>query len=439
MAKWTNQSVIAFSGRDDPIVKIQERAREVTLSAFESGWNGPPYNPIKIAEMLGAKVVPNYDIADARTIETDGKAIIEFNPGQARERVRFSIAHEAAHLLFPDALDEVRNRGGTRSAKDEWQLEMLCNLAASEFVMPIGSFAPAADVNRIPDLMKSRARLDVSAEAFMIRFAKTAHASIGVFCASPFQPSDGRWSYRVDYYIPSSVAPTLQITGRVIPPDSAVYRCTAIGFTDYGVESWINGGSFDVEYVGIPAYPGNPLPRAIGLIHFECVAEGHSPIKYVNGNALSPRGDGPKIICQLVNDRALKWGGGIARQTARKYPEAEEAFSRWLANRGRGSLGAIHLVDVDETTAVASLVAQAGFGASLTPRIRYAALEKALLQVCDAATRRHASVHMPRIGTGGAGGDWPTIESLVQDTLVRTGITVTVYDVPPRRQQLELF
>src|SRR3954471_22127861 len=71
MVKWSNSSVVAFSGCDDPVTKIQDKARELALTALESGWSGPPYSPIKIAEMLGAKVVPNYDIADARTIAVD--------------------------------------------------------------------------------------------------------------------------------------------------------------------------------------------------------------------------------------------------------------------------------------------------------------------------------------------------------------------------------
>lgn len=439
MVSWTNPSVVIFAGNEDPVVKIQERAHSLTLSALERGWEGPPYNPIRIAEMLGAKVVPNYDITDARTIEVDGKAVIEFNPTLARERVRFSIAHEAAHLLFADALDEVRHRGGTGSSRDEWQLEMLCNLAASEFVMPVGSLGSTDLPPRMPDLMKARAKFDVSAEAFMIRVAKTSKHSIGIFCASPFLSSPKHWAYRVDYYIPSPVAPTLSVAGKVIPPGSAVYRCTAIGFTDLGQENWLNGAAYDIDYVGIPAYPGNALPRAIGLVHFERIAEGHQPIKYVNGNALAPRNEGPKIICQLVNDRALRWGGGIAHQTAKKYPNAESAFSAWMVSRGRDALGAVHICDVDATTAIASLVGQSGFGASSSARIRYSALEKALSEVCDAALQRKASIHMPRIGTGAAGGDWTTIEGLVEDALVRKGLKVTVYDLPPKRPQLELF
>ena len=41
-----------------------------------------------------------------------------------------------------------------------------------------------------------------------------------------------------------------------------------------------------------------------------------------------------------------------------------------------------------------------------------------------------ASVHMPRIGTGHAGGSWEIIEELVLDTLVHQGVPVTVYSLP---------
>jgi hypothetical protein len=46
---------------------------------------------------------------------------------------------------------------------------------------------------------------------------------------------------------------------------------------------------------------------------------------------------------------------------------------------------------------------------------------------------------MPKIGTGSAGGDWSTIEEMLDDVMVRKGLFVTVYDVPPKRVQLELL
>ena len=95
--------------------------------------------------MLNVQIAPNSSIADARLLETSDGPKIEFNPQQARERVRFSIAHEVAHLLFPDWHEQIRNRAQTSSVNDEWQLEMLCNLVASEIVLPIGSLASASE------------------------------------------------------------------------------------------------------------------------------------------------------------------------------------------------------------------------------------------------------------------------------------------------------
>ncbi len=440
MTTWTNKSVVSFAAGTDPVKKIQENARNWVLKAIEAGWEGPPYNPIEIANLMGVAVEPSYDISDARTIVRNDCPIIEFNPSQPRERVRFSIAHEVAHLLFPDVLEETRHRGSIASAEDQWQLEMLCNLAASEFVMPIGSLENEKALDSIEEMMVARRHYDVSAEAFMIRIVKTSNEPIGVFCASPQKKENDTWSYAVDYFIPARFSPSPQIQGTVVPADSAVYRCTAIGYTDESAESWITGTPLKVEYVGVPAYPGVPMPRAIGLVHFGAKEFGRNPVRYIHGNALDPRGKGTKIICQLVNDRARKWGGGIARQVARKYPEAELSFSDWIVGIShKERLGEVHFVQAEEDIFVSSLVAQAGFGRSNSPRIRYRALEQALAKVADFAVSENASVHMPRLGTGAAGGKWTMIEDMLGETFTGTGLDVFVYDLPPKREQLDLF
>jgi Zn-dependent peptidase ImmA (M78 family) len=77
--------------------------------------------------------------------------------------VRFSIAHEIAHTLFSDVAEQTRHRGGAATTTDEWQLEMLCNLAAAEFVMPIGSLPPTDQLPKIEELMCERRNFDVSA------------------------------------------------------------------------------------------------------------------------------------------------------------------------------------------------------------------------------------------------------------------------------------
>jgi len=91
---------------------------------------------------------------------------------------------------------------------------------------------------------------------------------------------------------------------------------------------------------------------------------------------------------------------------------------------------------------VASIVAQRGYAPTARPKIRYNALRLGLQEVARLAKENGASVHMPRIGTGLAGGSWEIVEELVWDTLGKAGLHVTVYDLPGRRsvgQQQSLF
>jgi Zn-dependent peptidase ImmA (M78 family) len=70
-----------------------------------------------------------------------GKLEVHYNPLRPKIRIKFSIAHEVAHSLFPDCTEAIRHRGARFvEREDEWQLEILCNLAAGELLMPIGSF-----------------------------------------------------------------------------------------------------------------------------------------------------------------------------------------------------------------------------------------------------------------------------------------------------------
>lgn len=436
---WTNSSVRAFAKNNDPRLAIERAARKLVLKARENGWEGPPFNPLYIAEMLDVRIEANSSVADARLVATESGPKIEFNPQQPRERVRFSIAHEIAHLLFPDWSEQIRNRGGDKTP-DDWQLEMLCNLAASEFVLPIGSLSAASDVPSIEDLMHRRREYDVSAEAFLIRLAKVSSQPIGIFVSSPTVSDEGKRHYKVDYFVGSPTAPRVRASGMAIPEESIVHRCTAIGHTDRGIESWVTGTPTQIECVGLTAYPGNVYPRVAGLVRFDKAQENHLPIRLVHGNVLEPRNDGNKVICQLVNDKAVKWGGGVARKIAKRFPGAEEAFTEQAIQiPQRDRLGRVIFSKASDDLTIASLIGQEGFGPSLFPRIRYSALQTCLEQVADHAASIGASIHMPKIGTGSAGGDWSTIEELLDDVMVREGLFVTVYDVPPKRVQLELL
>lgn len=55
-------------------------------------------------------------------------------------------------------------------------------------------------------------------------------------------------------------------------------------------------------------------------------------------------------------------------------------------------------------------------------------MEQCLAALADRAVELGASVHMPRIGCGLAGGKWARIEPLITRTLCARDVEVTVYD-----------
>jgi O-acetyl-ADP-ribose deacetylase (regulator of RNase III) len=390
---------------------------------------------LAIADLLKISVEANSEVADARTVVVKEGVKIEFNPTRPRERVRFSIAHEIAHTLFPDVAKQTRHRSGPSASPDEWQLEMLCNLAAAEFVMPLGSLPASDSLPRIEQLMTDRRKFDVSAEAFLMRVVKTTAEPALMFCASPVDGGDGKLAYRTDYSVGSKSAPVVMPAGEAIPDSSVVYSCTAIGQTNHAQEDWITTTKLPIECVGIPGFVGTIYPRVAGIVRFRRRNAEQDALNFVHGNVLSPAGAEPNVICQLVNDQARVWGGGVARSSAEKFPAAQRDFSRWLWEVPKPQrLGRVHIAKVGDASFLASLVAQEGYGPSASPRIRYGPLERCFSFVAQFALEHGASVHMPRIGAGLSGGAWDTVEEIVRDAVIAKGVRVTVHDLPPKRQ-----
>jgi hypothetical protein len=282
---------------------------------------------------------------------------------------------------------------------------MLCNLAASEFVMPLGSLPPSKHLPKIEQLMSDRRRFDVSAEAFLMRVVKTTAEPALMFCASPVEREGLRPHYRNDYSVASKSAPVVIAPGTSIPEQSIVYSCTAIGQTNHAMESWVTQRDLPIECVGIPGFPGTTFPRVAGLVRSRGNDAEQDGLDIVHGNVLLPIGGGPKVICQLVNDQARVWGGGVARASAQKYPSAQQEFSHWIVQiPKRERLGHVHFATVGPDLTIASLVAQEGYGSSSSPRIRYAALQQAFSAVTQFAQDHEASIHTPRIGSRPEGG-----------------------------------
>lgn len=430
--KWTNKSVLAFAGHGDPVEIMEARARTAVLGAMDAGWEGPPFDPVTLAELLRIPTQPRSDIPDARTVPTGTGLTIEFNPLRPRGRMRFSLAHEIAHSFFPDCAEQIRNRGGTHAAgPDDWQLEILCNIGAAELLMPAGSFQELANSDLdIDQLLESRKKYDVSTEALLIRTAKLTPRSCAAFCAS-FDSSQG--AYRIDYVIPSRNWRLPLRSGVFLPKDSLVADANAIGFTAKGNEVWPPDLLLRVEAVALAPYPGTVVPRIVGIVAKSGDGSPQTPdIEFVTGDALEPRGGGRMIIAHVVPDDTFNWGGGgFASALRKRFPEVAAEFKATVEKGPVGArLGTVCRCKIDKSIHVAHMVAQRGHGRDPTMRIRYSALSECLTELAKWARELDASVHMPKIGTGHGGGEWTVIRELISELLVRKGIKVTVYQLP---------
>jgi hypothetical protein len=432
---WTQPSVIKFAEKGDPVATVQERARAIVLEAMEEGWSGPPFDILDLAKRRGIELSPRGDVLDARTIPSEkGKALIEFNPNRPPRRVRFSVAHELAHTLFPDWDRRVRNRLTHEEMKgDDWQLEMLCNLAAGEMLMPIGSFKDLGKEDFTIDLLLDlRKKFEVSAEAVFLRVAHVTEKPCVVFAASIHQER-GSVRYRVDYALNSKGWSIRIASGFQLPKKSVVEECTAIGHTAKRKETWASSlADIEVECVGIPPYPNQRYPRVLGVVRpGRDVKESPHKIMFLRGDATKPRGSGNRLVAHIVNDKTPNWGRGFGIAARRAWPTAQEHFRNWAAeNRQKFKLGNVCLSEVDESLGVVHMICQRGYGPSPSPRIRYSQLKNCLTELCEIAQKRNATVHMPRIGSGEAGGTWDIVSELVEDALCNRGIQVTVYDLP---------
>jgi O-acetyl-ADP-ribose deacetylase (regulator of RNase III) len=440
---WTHPSVLSLAAITgiDPINAVTARAREAVFEAIQSGWSGPPYDPFALAEFLKISVEPRQDVVDARTLPAGGgKFRIEFNPNRSAARVNFSVAHEIAHTLFPDCAEAIRNRFTHAEMKpNDWQLEALCNVGAAEILMPVGSFQfDEVRPLSIDTVIALQREFSVSSEAVLLRIAKLTGQQCFVFVAHRDETRNPS-AYRLDYAVSSRSWPIALATGFQLPSSTVVAQCTAIGFTAKSEEEWISSrGRWRVECLGIAPYPGHLYPRVVGIVMpTDKIATQSVTIQYLKGDATQPRGTAARMLVQVVNDKAITWGKGFSVAVRKQWPYAQKEFTRWVfERRSEFRLGNIHVVKLEEALELASLVAQHGYGPSLFPRIQYSALETCLSMVAARAKKTGASVHMPRIGCGEAGGDWNIVSEIIDEMLCRESIPITVYDLPGDLQHI---
>jgi len=152
-------------------------------------------------------------------------------------------------------------------------------------------------------------------------------------------------------------------------------------------------------------------------------------IQYTKGDATSPRSEDNKVIVHICNDIG-GWGKGFVMAISKRWKKPENQYREWFKSKDGFELGKVQFVQVEEDLWVANLIGQHKINKDENGNapIRYDAIEDGLKEVASFAKENNASVHMPRIGCGLAGGKWEMIEPIILKTLSENNIEVTVYD-----------
>jgi len=155
-------------------------------------------------------------------------------------------------------------------------------------------------------------------------------------------------------------------------------------------------------------------------------------IHYVNGDASKAQyGKGKKIIAQVCNDMG-RWGKGFVMaitDTWGKHPG--KLYRRWhkAGVEAQFALGRVQVIALTDMIDLANIIGQNGIKTgSKGPPVRYEAIELGLDAVCVHAASVNASVHMPRIGSGLAGGEWARIQLILEAMTKKHTVAIYVYE-----------
>lgn len=201
-----------------------------------------------------------------------------------------------------------------------------------------------------------------------------------------------------------------------------------------------------------PTYNGFSLSIDTQSLNIDFKQIALKPVKYINGDATDPKDSTTKIIVHICNDVG-EWGTGFETAISKKWEQPESEYRNWFKNKEaeqsrelqferiksrdkysnekKFQLGNVQFVKVAEDIWIANMIAQRDIkpGKDREPPIRYFFVSEGLERIRKFAERHKASIHMPRIGCGLAGGEWTKIEELINDSLIAHEIETNVYDI----------
>jgi hypothetical protein len=191
-------ALVRSTGAPDPFEAIRMKARNA-IEQFRATFGDPtmPLDIDALASFLGigrSDDVPAHS-EDAELVPIgDGKVAIRVNPDRPETRKRFSVAHEVSHTFFPNYQTKKWCRTDARYRRRDDPddlLEMLCDIGASELILPAPWFIQdAAAVTTGAGLVDLARKYTASREATLRRFAESHSGSVAaVFLSWKLKPT----------------------------------------------------------------------------------------------------------------------------------------------------------------------------------------------------------------------------------------------------------
>jgi len=253
------------------------------LVARGVGREHPPYDPYLYAEALGMELrevdLPNLPFDAALFPRKDGRwrILVNLKVRNAARR-RFSVAHELAHTLLPEARRTAQFRLKTGHDAHA-EIERLADLGAALLLMPPEHFAAdLRDHGFCPSTLRELGEAyQVSLEAAALNAVKLAERPCAAcFCGFDFRPKveanatlqdtakeEKRWRVRRSFH--SDDFPGFFYKGFAWAPGSAVSRAAASGAELSRVETiyFRRYQPRSVEVTALPLRPEPPEPPQV--------------------------------------------------------------------------------------------------------------------------------------------------------------------------------
>ena len=243
-------ALVRSTSAPDAFAAIRAKARNA-IEQFRATF-GDPTMPLDVDALASLLGIGRSDAAPAHSRDAelvpvgDGRVAIRVNPDQPETRKRFSVAHEISHTFFPNYETKTWCRTDARYRRrdnPEDLLEMLCDIGASELILPAPWFIQdAAVVTTGAGLVDLARKYAASREATLRRFAEshpgnvaavflswklkpTQQSTIGnidqhnLFDEDPVDNARRAKKLRLDYSIPS---PMFAEAGHYLPADKSV-------------------------------------------------------------------------------------------------------------------------------------------------------------------------------------------------------------------------